>query len=167
VPRKYRIVHEPMLAEWLLRTYPPGTWRTNVRLGMPHPDILRYAVTPEERRMILITLPMADAVVVLPDQVHIVEALVRPEWWKILMLKAYGRLFRMTEEFKPHWEKPIHLILLTAIINPFMEWLAREEGVRVIHYRPTWLEPYYGPLAPRKRRPPEITLPAAKEGERA
>jgi len=163
VVRKYRIVHERMLLEWLLRTYPPGTWHTNVRLGMPHPEVLRYAVTPEERRMITITLPMADAVVTLPDQVHIIECLVRPEWWKILMLKVYGRLFPMTQEFKQHWHKPIHLILLTAILNPFMEWIARTEGIRVIHHRPVWLEPYYGTLRPRQLQPPKITLPGEAE----
>jgi len=159
VPRKYRIVHERMLLEWLMKTYPPGTWSTNVRLGMPHPEVARVALTPEEKRMLLITLPMADAVVILPEQVHIIEALVRPEWWKILMLKVYGKLFPQTEEFKQHWHKPIDLVLLTAILNPFMEWVAREEGVRVIHYRPIWIEPYYGTLAPRKLLAPKITLP--------
>jgi len=80
VVRKYRIVHERMLLEFLTRMYPPGTWRTNVRLGMPHPEIARVAVTPEEQRMLLITLPMADAVVLLPERVDIIECRVRPEW---------------------------------------------------------------------------------------
>jgi len=160
--RRYIIVHERMLIEYLMKTYPPGSWATNVRLGMPHPEIARVAITPEERRMLTITLPMADALVLLPEEVHILECLVRPEWWKILMLKAYGKLFPLTEEFREHWHKPIKLILLTAILNPFMEWMAREEGVKVIRYRPPWIEPYYVGLRPRQRRPPEITLPGGK-----
>jgi len=159
VVRRYRIVHERMLTEWLLKTYPPGTWTTNVRLGMPHPEIARVALTPEEQRMLMITLPMADAVVTLPDRVDIIECLVRPEWWKILMLKVYGKLFPMTQEFMAHWEKPIDLVLLTAILNPFMEWVAREEGVRVIRYRPIWIEPYYATIRPRQRLAPKIKLP--------
>jgi len=158
VVRKYRIVHERMLLEFLMRTYPLGTWRTNVRLGMPHPEIARVAVTPEEERMLLITLPMADAVVLLPERVDIIECLVRPEWWKILMLKVYGKLFPMTEEFRQHWRKPIRLLLLTAILNPFMEWIAREEGVAIQHYRPIWLEPYLVTLRPRQRTAPTIQL---------
>jgi len=163
VVRKYRIVHERMLLEYLLRTYPPGTWRTNVRLGMPHPEIARVALTPEEQRMLLITLPMADAVATLPERVDIIECLVRPEWWKILMLKVYGKLFPLTEEFRQHWDKPIRLLLLTAILNPFMEWVAREEGVDVTHYRPIWIEPYLVTLRPRQRTAPTITL-AEREG---
>jgi len=159
VVRQYRIVHERMLLEWLMRTYPPGSWTTNVRLGMPHPEVARVSLTPEERRMLWITLPMADAVVLLPDRVDIIECLVRPEWWKILMLKVYGKLFPMTEEFRPHWGKPINLVLVTAILNPFMEWVAREETIRVIHYRPIWIDQYYAGLMPRKRLPPKIKLP--------
>jgi len=158
-PRKYRIVHERMLLEFLLKTYPPGSWRTNVRLGMPHPEIARIPLTPEEQRMLVITLPCADAVVLLPEEVVIIEALVRPEWWKILMLKVYGKLFPMTEEFREHWDKPIRLVLLTAIMNPFMQWIAREEGVEVRMYRPVWLETYLAPLRPRQRQAPKITLP--------
>ena len=161
--RTYRIVHERMLLEWLLKTYPPGSWRTNVRLGMPAPEIARTALTPEEKRMRLITLPMADAVILLPEAVHIVECIVRPEWWKILMLKVYGKLFKMTEEYRDYWHKPVKLILLTAIVNPFMEWVARDEGVSVIHYRPIWLDPYYGTLRPRQLTPPSITLPGSQE----
>jgi len=163
VARKYRIVHEPMLLEWLTRTYPAGTWITNVRLGMPAPEILRFAATPKEQRMLWITLPMADAVVLLPKRVDIIECLVRPEWWKILMLKVYGKLFPMTEVFRAHWNKPVRLVLLTAILNPFMEWVAREEGVAIVHYRPDWLEPYFQTLRGRQLTAPTIKL-AEREG---
>jgi len=134
--RKYRIVHERMLLEWLQKTYPLGTWRTNVRLGMPHPKLMEPYVEPELRRMLVITTPQADAITILPTEIHIIECLIRPEWWKILMLKVYGKMFKLTERFKAHWHKPIKLILLTAITNPFMEWVAKEEGVAVIHYTP-------------------------------
>lgn len=161
--RKYRIVHERMLLEFLLKTYPPGAWTTNVRLGMPHPEISRTALTPAEKRMRLITLPQADAVIVLRDEVHIIECLVRPEWWKILQLKVYGKLFPMTEEFKDHWDKPVRRILLTAISNPFMEWVAREEGVAVVPYRPIWIDVYLGSLPPRQITAPKISLPPTEE----
>jgi len=157
--RTYRVVHERMLLEFLLKTYPPGSWFTNVRLGMPHPEVARVALTPEEERMLWITLPMADAVVILPDRVDILECIVRPEWWRITQLKVYGKLFPMTERFREHWKKPVRLILLTAILNPFMEWLARDEGISVVLYRPIWIDPYYGTLRPRQVTAPKIALP--------
>ena len=161
--RKYRIIHERMLMEFLLKRYPPGSWTTNVRLGMPHPEISRTALTEAEMRMRMITLPQADAVVVMANEVHIIECLVRPEWWKILMLKVYAKLFPMTEEYRPYWDFPVKCILLTAISNPFMEWVAREEGVSVINYRPIWIEPYFGSLRPRQLTAPKISLPKIEE----
>jgi len=161
--RMYRIVHERMLIEWLQRSYPPGTWRTNVRLGMPHPEVVEPYVEPELRRMTVITTPQADAIAILPAEVHIIECLVRPEWWKILMLKVYGKLFSLTEQFKAHWHKPVELILLCAISNPFMQWIAKEEGIRIALYRPPWIEAYLQTLAGRKRIPPKISLPKPRK----
>lgn len=152
-----------MLIEYLMKYYPAGSWTTNVRLGMPHPEISRTALTPAEKRMRLITLPQADAVVILHDEVHILECLVRPEWWKILMVKVYCKLFYMTEEFKDHHDKAAIPILLTAISNPFMEWVARAEGVRVVPYRPIWIDPYFGSLRPRQITSPKIALPESEE----
>ena len=139
---KYRIVHEPMLVEWLNKTYPAGSWRTNRRLGRPHPDLEARALTPKEKRMLMITMFSADAVVILPDRVDIVECLVRPEWEKICKLKMYGHLFGVTEDYREHWHKPRRLIILSALKNPFVEWFARSEGVTWIEYRPIWIDQY-------------------------
>jgi len=96
----------------------------------------------------------ADAVVLLPDKVVIVEAVVRPEWWKLQQLKAYAKAFRSTPEFKEHWHKPIELVLLTTIDSPFHARMAAEEGIRYVLYRPAWLETYLSRYAIRHRRPP-------------
>jgi hypothetical protein len=159
--RKYRIVHEQYLVEWAARNYPPGTWRTNVRLGTPHPELIKTTLKPELQRMFMLTVPQADLVATLPDRVDIVEALVRPEWYKVSQLWAYGKLFPLTLEYKEHWHKPIRLVLLTAIVNPFYEWIAHEWGIDVVHYRPDWLETYITSLAPRKQQPPYIIPPVS------
>ena len=87
MPRRYTIVHEQYLLEWLMKNYPAGTWRTNVRLGAVSKELIERTVTPEERRALKLWTFQADAVVLLPDKVVIVEALVRPEWWKMLQLE--------------------------------------------------------------------------------
>ena len=157
--RRYVIVHEQFLMEFLMKHFPVGTFRTNVRVGMPHPEVARVAVSEAERRMLAITLFSADAVVVLPDKVVIVEALVRPEWWKVFQLELYGELFPMTEEFREHWHKPRELWVVSAVTNPFVETIARRRGVRWIHYRPAWVEVYLQGLAHRKRVAPTVALP--------
>lgn len=161
--RGYRIVHEPMLLEYLNKTYPPGSWRTNVRLGRPSPELEALARTPAERRMLAITTFIADAVVVLPDSVDIVECLVRPEWWKVSQLKIYGHLFGTTEEYREHWRKPRRLLIVAAVTNDFCEWWARTEGVAWVTYRPIWLDEYAAATAARAMTPPTVALPGEEE----
>jgi len=157
--RRYVIVHERFLMEFLQKHFPVGTWRTNVRVGGVHPKLLEAAVGEAERRMLAITSFSADAVVVLPDKVVIVEALVRPEWWKVFQLELYGELFSMTEEFRDVWHLPRELWVVSAVTNPFVEAIARRRGVRWIHYRPSWVDVYLAGLAHRKRVAPTVALP--------
>ena len=154
MPRKYTIVHEQYLTEWLMKNYPLGSWSTNVRLGVPSPKLVEATVTPEERRALKIWTAQADAIVTLPDKVIIVEALVRPEWWKIQQLKMYGKLFKSTPEFKEHWHKPLELLLLTTVDSPFHAKMAEMEGIRYVLYQPEWIIPYIQRYGVRRRRPP-------------
>jgi len=150
--RRYRIVHEPYLVEWLMRTYPPGTWRVNVRLGAVAPELEELAVTPEEKRALHLWRPQADAVVVLPDKVVIVEAYIRAEVKKLAQLKLYERALKVTEEFREQWHKPTELILLAAIWDPTVIRMCEEYGIRYVFYRPQWIERYIETLPGRFRR---------------
>jgi len=150
--RKYRIVHESYLAEWLGINYPAGTWRTNVRLGdiqIPPGEKL----TPEEERMLKGAFgAIADAIVLLPDKVIIVEAMVRHDPGSGEDLLKYEILFRETKEFKEHWNKPIEKIIVTPLeIGPYIRFYEKM-GVRVIKYTPLWIQEYLGTYPPRHRR---------------
>jgi len=149
----YRIIHEPLLSEWLTRTYPPFTWRTNVRLGVPRPEILALAVTPELRRMVTIVTPSVDALVLLADKTVIVEAMVRDAPGKIEELKLYKQLLLQDPKFKHRWTLPVELILLTPIINPLIKIRCEAEGIRYEIYRPEWIIPYLETLPPRIASP--------------
>jgi len=150
--RKYRNVHETYLAEYLGITYPPGTWRTNVRLGrvrVPETEKL----SPQERRLLLGAFgASADAIVLLPDRVVIIEAMVRHEPGAGEDLLKYRMLFRETEEFKEYWDKPIDMVLLTPLDVTAYERFYREMGIRVEVYRPAWILEYLGTYPARYRR---------------
>ncbi|MHC1630762.1 MAG: hypothetical protein ACXQT4_00430, partial [Methanotrichaceae archaeon] len=97
--RKYRIVHESYLTEWLGITYPPGTWITNVRLGKVKPPATER-LTPEEQRLLIGAFgASADAIVLLPDKVVIVEVMIRHEPGAGEDLLKYKMLFKETEDF--------------------------------------------------------------------
>ena len=144
--KEYTRLHERYLLEWLWRTYPPGSWTINKRLGLPHPELTARFVDPTVSKVLVVTLHRCDAVVVLPEEVHLVECLIRNEFWKIERLKIYADQFEITEEYKKHWHKPKILILLTPLRNPFYELHSAEIGIKWVLYRPFWLETYLGGL---------------------
>ena len=81
--RKYRPVAEYYITEYCGITYPPGTWRTNVPLGEVDTSDY-YRLTPAERRYISKPFqPLCDALVILPNEVHLIEAKIREERGKI------------------------------------------------------------------------------------
>jgi len=147
--RGYRIIHEPLLAEWLVRTYPLGTWRVNVRVGPISPELLKLTIRPELRRVLKITVASVDAIVFLPDETHIIECMVRDEPGKLSELEMYRDLFLSDPDFKERWRLPVRLILLSAIPNPFIKMQAEKRGIRFVFYRPRWVERYLGTLPAR------------------
>ena len=150
--RKYRIVHESYLTEWLGITYPPGTWRTNVRLGKVRPPA-PHELSPEERRLLRGAFgASADAIVLLPDKVVIVEAMVRHEPGAGEDLLKYKMLFKETEEFREHWDKPIELVIVTPLDVSAYERFYREMGIKVVNYRPAWVIEYLNTYPTRFRR---------------
>jgi len=158
--RGYTIVHERYLSEFLRIHYPAWTWRTNVRLGLPPEELYVEGLTPEELRMLTRWRLEVDAVVLLPDRVELLEAIVRPEWWKICMLLLYEELFKVTEEFREHWRKPIRKVVVTPYEAPFFRAFAAKYGISWAVYAPDWLDEYIAGLRRRQRR---FSVPAPRK----
>ena len=147
---KYRIVHDGYLVRYLMKQYPFGTWRVNVRLGKIKEEVkagipLKYAGLSKLYGM------AADSIVFWENKVTIIEALVRPgEWWKIEQLQTYERAFKVTEEFRKYWDWPIEKILLTTEIDEFMESEAARRGIRVVKFTTPDIEAYKQTIAKRR-----------------
>lgn len=150
--RKYLPVAESYITEWLGITYPPGTWMTNVPLGdVKVSNIMK--MTPSEEKFVKKPLrPIADAVVILPDEVHLIEAKIRDERGKIEQLLIYEYLFPKTPEFSKHKDKPIRKILLTPKDQGGFKDFLERFGIEVIYYNPLWIQEYLGSLDRRYRR---------------
>ena len=161
--RVYTRAHEPMLIEWLTKNYPPGSWTSNVRLGAPDPQLQAVATTPEERRMLMIALHTCDAVVLTTDKVTIVEVATEPKVEKVCQCELYGHLFRETEQFKAHWNKPIDLIILSTVESDLIRWFAEKHGVRWVVYVPLWWEAHIRTRQARKFTAPGVQAPGGAE----
>jgi hypothetical protein len=86
----------------------------------------------------MITLHTADAVVFLPEEVHVIEVATEPKVEKICQVELYTHLFRMTEEFREHWDKPVKGIIVATVESELIKWFAQEHNIRWIVYVPIW-----------------------------
>lgn len=141
-----------MVSEWLVKTQQGKRWHTRVRLGSPSPAVPRPEMSLEEQAMIGGRRRWADAVILTPELVTIVEAAIRCEPGDISILELYGRLFRHTPEFEPWASVPLSLLLLYAIEDPATILMAREKGISCVEYKPLWLDGYLQILQQRERR---------------
>lgn len=151
MPRKWQPRELRMLSEWLAETYHDYEYRTRVRLGRIEPRVTSPGLTEQERRMIGVHRRWADAVVLLPDRVVLVEAKIRPQPGVISQLELYARLLPHTPELGRHAAFPVEMVLLYAIEDELINVMAREKGIRCVAYQPSWLDEYLEELYPRER----------------
>jgi len=110
-------------------------------------------MTEAERRFVgKPLLPVCDAVVLLPDEVHLIEAKVREERGKLEQLLLYRYMFPRTPGFERHREKKIRTLLLTPKDQGEMEEFLAMYDVEVVYYRPAWIQEYLGTLPRQYRR---------------
>jgi hypothetical protein len=141
-----------MVTEWLQKTQTGKRWQTRVRLGSPTSSTPTVDMTVEERAMVGMWRRWADAIILEPDKVTLIEAAIRPQPGKISQLELYAMLFPHTPELQPWWGVPLRLLLLYAIEDPATTYLARSKGILAVQYQPTWLPAYMQLLLPRERR---------------
>lgn len=150
--RKYRIVAEEYLTEWLALNFPPGSWKTSVSLGdVQVPDY--WTLTPEEKKFIKKPLrPVCDAVIFYEGVVQLVEAKIREERGKLEQLLLYDYLFPKTPEMEQHWDKPRKKILLTPKDQGNYAKFLEYYGIEIVYYAPPWIKEYLGSIDRRYRR---------------
>jgi len=148
-PRELRLI-----SEYLAKYYGKYPTYTRVRLGAIHPDLLLPELTPEERRMLSVWKRWADAVVVTPTKLILIEGAIFPDPGDISKLLLYRELLKVTPEFEEWRDLPIEMQIVVAIEDPLLSKIARESGILVRVFKPPWIKDYLEIVARRARRAP-------------
>jgi len=152
--RQWQAREMRLVSEYLAKYYPDHPTQTRVRVGsLPlalHPEF----VSGGEQRALGVWRRWVDAIVIMPDRLILIEANIRPAPGKISQLELYERLLPMTPELAEHKDKPIEKVLLFALEDKAIEAQARDRGIKVVYFRPPWIEDYLKILYPRERRTP-------------
>jgi len=145
-----------MVSEYLAKFYPNDETRTRVRVGSYpsalHPELLSGG----EQRALGVWRRWADAIVIMPDRLILIEAAIRPSPGDISQLELYAYLLPKTPELAEHKDKPIEKVLLYALEDPVLVRMARERGIRIVYFHPSWIDEYLAILYPHERRAPLV-----------
>jgi hypothetical protein len=161
-PIKRRMQTERLLcSQYVAENYP--TARTFIQqylgpIAVPETtDVLTYrdklAIGTGRRR--------ADAVLVLPDKIIIIESYVHVQLGKLSQLLTYIELIKSTPELQFAAHLPIFGKLLGAQRDPILDQMAAKFGIEVIIFKPKWVNDYLATVAVRHSRTRRnVDLPA-------
>ena len=152
-PREQRLV-----SEFVAQFYADYESRTHVHLGGTPPRFKGKFTRPENGRLLGVFRRWADAIVIMPDRIVLIEGKILPQPGVLSQLSLYERLIPNTPELSQHALKPVEKVLVCAIEDPLITQLAREEGVRVVIFCPEWIEAYMRIVHPWERTPGLGTL---------
>jgi len=147
-PREQRLV-----SEFVARYYKEYESRTHVHLGATHPRLRGRFAKPEDDRLVGVFRRWADAIVIMPDRIVLIEGKILPQPGVISQLALYEMLLPKTPELAEHKDKPVEKLLICAIEDPLITELARTEGIRVVIFIPRWIKAYLQHIHPWEKTP--------------
>lgn len=138
--RKSRQVETRMISEYLKENYAGFTFILNIPLGSVSEDLQRKEGYKRALGLSRPFRPIADAVVILPNYLLLVEAKV----WNVVnglaKLPLYKTLVPITPELMEYRPRGVIMQLVVGWTNPNLELMARAADVELKVYRPLWLE---------------------------
>lgn len=161
-PREMLLLHD-----WIAKFHPDAEVWTRVRIGPIPAPASGGPVSESERLMLTRWRHWCDAILIYPDKIIVVEAMVTPRPSKIGQLELYRELIPHTPELKEHLWKKQEYVLLAAFPSDVMTMLAKKKGFRVVTYQPAWAREYFRDLYPRFRRGPRLSsvVPSSESSE--
>lgn len=149
--RRYRMVHDQALTRFLIRNFPPGSFRTNVRLGPLPERAYRADIKPEERNLYRVYCPRVDAIVFLPDKTLLIEYATYNNPQKVFQVLNNVEAFLKDPDYALYRNKPVVPCIVVPRTNFYLEELCRKWGVQLFVDTQEDVLKYLQTLRPRYR----------------
>lgn len=143
-----------LLAEWLVLRFPNERVQQQVRLGAYTPSIGTAGLDRTEIKALGVWRRYADAIVFRRTELILIEASLPADVGYVSRLELYRRLVPLTPELAPVATLPVVLLYLCAIEDPVVTAIAREHGIKVEVFQPSWVGQFIAGLEANKRRAP-------------
>jgi len=142
------------VAEYCQATFPGIAVVYHARLGTWPGPLTAGELTEEEQAMLRVRMRWADAVILLPEKIIVVEGKLRAsEFLKGLgELQVYIHLLKVTPEFEKFKDRPVVGRLLIPMEDPVVIAITRQQGIETAVYKPTFWEEFTAAILPRQAR---------------
>jgi len=143
------------VSEYVHKQLPGYGARFHVRLGTWPQPLTATELTESERAMLQVRMRWADAVVIMPEQLLVIEAKLRPsEFLKGLgELALYTHLVPHTTDLQPLLPRQVRGRLVIPLEDPTVRMLGAQQGQQTAVYEPTFWAEYLAVLTGREKRP--------------
>lgn len=141
-----------LVSEYVVKFYPKDKSLTRVRLGSTHPDLLPQKLSESEKRMLTVWKRWADAIVVTPKKLVLIEGAILPDPGDVSKLLLYKYLLQYTDELQEYLDRDIEMQLVISVEDPVITKIARAADIKVVTFAPEWISEYVRSLAQRKQR---------------
>lgn len=129
-----------MISEYMLQNYGNYTYTLGQPLGSLPQDLLTTQGLARTMGIMRPFRPEADALVVLPRYLLLVEAKV----WNVVnglaKLPLYKSLVPITPELKEYSQREVLMQLVVGWTNANLERMAQDVGVTIVVFCPDWLK---------------------------
>ncbi len=137
----YQQVERRMQSEYVAEFYSHLKTFINLRLGQPKSALYEDIPPDIDPRIFLVKNPRADAVIIAPTTIYLLEFCLEMSWNKIAQLLYYRRFIRETAELKEYSDRLIKSRLIYAIFEPAAAKYAKEENIEIEQYVRPWMLP--------------------------
>jgi hypothetical protein len=152
--KRYAWGETRLLMEYLADRYPGAVWKTNVQIGALAPHIPRPGLSEAAQKLMGKYRRYADAVVITPTELVLVETTIIKAVQKVGQLMDYVLLLPETPELQESLSLPRRAELVSAIPDPRAEALCKQVGVGFVVWEPAWLPDFVALYGQRFRRAP-------------
>jgi len=142
------------VAEYCSQAFPGEKVIYHCRLGTWPTPLTAGELTPEEQAMLRVRMRWADAIVLLPNKILVIEGKLRAsEFLKgVGELQLYTHLVLHTEEFLAWKGTPVVGRLLIPFEDPAVIAITRQQGIETAVYKPTFWAAFISAIQPRQGR---------------
>jgi hypothetical protein len=152
-----------LLQQWAALKYPQYHLYEQMRLGPTSSTLVGVQVSPALEAMLRVNNWYADGVIALPNEVLFVESKMQSTPGAISQVKFYVREGMRTPALQNLMAIPFVPVVLFAESDNDVNMFARQEGVRVEIYTPSWISDYLTQVQFRNR----VTVPSVAPVEPA